>query len=551
MFYRDSRRALLIASTFELAEQERLLLFLAAPYCTGLEVENDCLKLMRLFFTRINEKDNHRAITDKLLFEMLYERQIFSPEAFNEVTSEAFRLVRKFIAFEMAMSEWRERDELTYLLRFYKTKGLADRFWDVRDSLAKKQKERKTWEGEDYLWNYLVEKEVVEFSSLHNRKKDDLNILNAIQALKEFFLVESLILISILYTQNRLTPLTFPPLNELLPYDPNDKNLGWFFSQPLGRLFMMSLHFMGLDTGDGEYSYKEYEQLLLQEEGLLNEKHYNHFERASNNYLAALCNAGKKEYREPLFNALRRRVESGRIYVEGKITADEMQNIVLIGLRVKAFDWVYRFLTTHQHKIMGAESPQVLYEFNLAVYYFYIKEFQKTLDILKRLSLQSKSSETQYKASAKILEIMVYYELEQDGLDLALDAAKLFFFRMEQSVGAKQNFLTDSIAKVGEQEDSTPRKKGRKKNTDKAASPPISEAEKRKNEALLSRINNYNNFIKIMRKIANLSHAHTHQQVAKIMETIKKSDHLAERDWLTEKLQTMLEKLDGTKRIKE
>ena len=31
-------------------------------------------------------------------------------EAFNEVTSEAFRLVRKYIAFEMAMSEWRERE---------------------------------------------------------------------------------------------------------------------------------------------------------------------------------------------------------------------------------------------------------------------------------------------------------------------------------------------------------------------------------------------------------------------------------------------------------
>lgn len=545
MFYRDSRRALLIASTFELKEQERLLQFLAAPYCTGLDVENDCLKLMRLFFTRLNEQDNHKAITDKLLFEILYEQQIFSPEAFNEVTADAFRLVRKFIALEMAMSEWRERDELTYLLRFYKTKGLADRFWDVRDSLAKKQKECEAWEGEDYLWNYLIEKEEVEFSSLYNRKKDDLNLLHAIHTLNEFFLVESLILVSTLYTQNRLTSLVFQPLNELLPYDPNNKNLDWFFNKPLGKLFFMSLRFMGADIGSAEQKYEDYERLLLQEEGHLNEKFYNNFERIGINYLAALCNSGKKEYREPIFRAFQRRVETGRIYFEGKITADEVQSIVLIGVRIGKLSWVRQFLEDHQHKIMGAESPLVVYEFNLAFIHFYAKEYQKTLEILKDLSLQSKSSETQYKASAKILEIMVYYELKQEGLDLALDAAKLFFFRMQQSVGIKKSTRTESVDTAGEQEDISPRKKGRKKNTDKAAAPPISEAEKRKNEALLSRINSYINFIKIMRKIANLSPAHTQEQVAKLMEAINKNDHLAERDWLTEKLQAILQNIEG------
>lgn len=551
MFYRDSRRALLIASTFELAEQERLLLFLATPYCTNLEAENYCLELFRFFFARLNEaqaKDKNGAITDKMLFEALYKGQKFTPEAFNEVTAEAFRLIKKFIAFEMTVTQWNERDELTCLLLYYKKKGLAEKFGDMRESLAKKQKERETWIGEDYWWNYLVEKADVEFSSLYNRKKDDLNLLNAIHTLNEFFLVESLILASTLYTQNRLTPLAFQSLNELLPYDPNDKNLDWFFTKPLGKLFIMSLRFMGANIGSFEHQYEDYEFLLLQEEGHLNEKLYNNFERIGINYLATLCNAGKKEYREPIFKALQRRVESGRIYVEGKITADEMQNIVLIGLRVKAFDWVYQFLTTHQHKIMGTESPQVLYEFNLAVYYFYIKEFQKTLDILKRLSLQTKSSETQYKASSKILEIMVFYELGEKDLDSTLEAANQHFFRMKQSVGQKKLLPKSTNAEVDGSNDVIPRKKGRKKNSEKAAVVPINEAERRKNEALLARVSNYVNFINMMKQVTHPDTSHSYERVQKLLEKVKGNLVIAEHDWLTEKLQTMLEKLDGTKR---
>lgn len=551
MFYRDSRRALLIASTFDLTEQERLLHFLATPYCTNLEAENYCLELFRFFFAMLNEaqaKDKNGAITDKMLFEALYKGQKFTPEAFNEVTAEAFRLIKKFITFEMTVTKWNERDELTCLLLYYKKKGLAEKFGDVRESLAKKQKERETWIGEDYWWNYLVEKAEVEFSSLYNRKKDDLNLLSAIHTLNESFLVESLILVSTLYTQNRVTPLAFKPFNELLPYDPNSENLEWFFSKSLGRLFIMSLQFMGADTKGPECSYEEYEMLLLKEEGRINEKLYNNFERIGINYLTALCNAGKKEYHDPLFKAFQRRVESKRMYLDGKITADEVQSIVHIGLRVKKIDWVRHFLTEQKHNIIGAESSLVVYEFNLAVCDFHDKKYPQTLEKLNNVSLHTKATETHYKAYAKILEIKVYYELEEENLDATLDAANQFFFRMKQSIENKKEFPKNETTSANKTEQNAPNKKGRKKNSDKEKIAPISDAEKRKNEVLLVRANNYINFINLMKRIVNSDIYQNRERVVKMIEKVNGDALIAERSWLTEKLQAILEKMDGKSR---
>jgi len=539
MIYRDTRRALLIASNFNEAEQTRLLQFLAAPYCTNLDADNDCLRLMRHFFDLLNQPDKRGSISDKAIFEALYPGKTFSPEAFNEVTAEAFRLIRKFIAMEMAASEWTERDELRFLLRHYKSKNLVEKFWDTRESLAKKQKEREKWASDEYLWNYLVENDTVEFYSLNNRKKDDLNVKNAIQALHEFYLLESLLLTNILFVQNRLTPLAIPPLSELLPFRLDDPHLAWFFSTPLGQLFTLSLQFMGADVGNDSPSYEVYEQLLLQEEGNMNETLFTNFERVGINYLAAQCNAGKKEFRLPLFRAFQHRVQSGRIYMDGKITADELQSIVLIGVRVKELDWVYQFLLEHEHKIRGIEDPKTVFQFNLAVCLFHFKQYEQVLKILNSLPLNTKSAESQYKASAKILEIMATHELGVDGLDAMIEAASLFFFRWKTAIDKTTNSPTEKPPTEPTATEQ-PRKKGRKKNSEKAAIEPNSTADQRKNEALHARASNYINFINMMKQINHSDTLHSPERIQKLLNKLDKNRLTAEHDWLTETLQAML-----------
>lgn len=542
MIYRDTRRALLIASTFSQAEQSRFLQFLAAPYCTNLDADNDCLRLMGHFFGLLNQSDKRGAISDKALFGQLYPEKTFSPEAFNEVTAEAFRLVRKFIAHEMATAEWNERDELRFLLRYYGNKNLIEKFWDTRESLAKKQKEREKWSPEEYLWNYLVEKETVELSSLNNRKKDDLNLRNAIQALNEFYLVESLLLTNLLFGQNRLTPLAIPPLDELLLYRLEDPQLTWFFSSPLGQLFSLALQFMGADISAEMPNYESFEQLLLQEEGHLDDGLFTNFERIGTNFLTAQCNAGKKEFRLPLFKALQRRVQSGRIYMDGKITADELQSIVLIGVRVKELDWVNKFLMAHEHKIRGTDDPETVFRFNLAVCLFHFKQYEQVLEILNSLPLNTKSAETQYKASAKILEIMATYELGADNLDALIEAASLYFFRWKTSID--KTISSPNEKPPAEQNAAgTSQKKGRKKNSEKVALTSLSTADQRKNEALHARASNYINFINMMKQINHSDTLHNRERIKKLLNKLDKNRLTAEHDWLTETLQAMLKKL--------
>ncbi|MBC7777751.1 MAG: hypothetical protein H7246_20120 [Phycisphaerae bacterium] len=521
MANRGNRAAIQLALLLDKEEQERLLHFLSATYCTGLPAQNDCYDLMH-YVLREMPSEEAEEIDAEELFAKVFPRKTYTKRYFDDLMALLYSLVKKFIHFEITMlgmdkKEQAQKDFGLSLLRFLNLKKSEKKFWTFQKSLSHLQQKQTGWEGKDYHWNYLVDQELTLLLSLNNTKKDDLNLLKSIRALEEYFLVEYMVQIYTLYAQNQVTSLGLEHWRKKLIFDPNAENLRWFFSKPIGRLLLFALEFLEEEApGSPAKDFEAYDQLLLKEETNLPPVVLKNLETICCNYLTKRYVQGDAQLLEPLLRIFKRRESRGRIYWEGKILISEFQNCVTVGLRAKDYVWVKKFLDDNKYKIVGTEHPEDCYEYNLANYYFHIKEYDMAHGPLFQINYE----EMQYKISAKLLQIMLLYETnEEDYFYSCINAARVFFSREKKK------------------EKNSPSGKDQVAEDDKTQKGNVPE-HKRKPSL---------NFLNKVEAIAELRLMPDRRDIEALMQEIRGIDTIAERIWLLEKLQEMLDKLNKKK----
>jgi hypothetical protein len=516
MANRGNRAAIELVKLMDSQEQERLLLFLASPYCTGLPPDNDCYKLMTYVLQNSTAEAVENMDAEKISKAVFPGRNL--PKTFfDDLMATLLDFIRKFIHYESKAHDMVGKNATQKilgisLLRFLSGKKAEKRFWSVRQSLAGLQKNRTGWLPTDYYWNYEVEQEETMWLSINNTKKDDLNLLESIRALEEYFILQYMILLCYLYAQNQLTSLGLRHWRETIFFNFNTASAQTFFSKPLGRLFIMALEFTETEnSGTPIKDYELYDRLLLSIEEQLPIMVLRNFETIGCNYLTRRYTQGDIFLLGALLKIFKRRVSTGRIYLEdGKIQISHFQNCVTLGLRAGDFDWVRNFLNNNREKISGTEHPEQCYEYNLANYYFHIQDYEKA----RRPLFQINYEEMQYKISARILQIKFLYETrEDDSLFSGIGSARTFFSREK------------------------------KKETGKAS------AEKSKEEGDLAQKGNVPelkrvsslNFINIVEDLATLRLRSDRQGAELLITTIETTDTVAERDWLLEKAREIVD----------
>lgn len=123
------------------------------------------------------------------------------------------------------------------------------------------------------------------------------------------------------------------------------------------------------------------------------------------NYCNRSIAAGKKEFLKDKFEIYKEESES-RTYLEnGFITPVYYKNRIRLGLDLKEYKWVREFIENFKDKL-HSDSKDNVYLYNLALYEFEVNNFNDSLEILSKISLD----ELYMKFDVKILQIMIYYE---------------------------------------------------------------------------------------------------------------------------------------------
>jgi len=478
----QSTKLVLILKTLHSDELSRLEKFIRSPYFTDIKQR---MKVQELFNLLQKEYPhfNRPGFDKEFLFEKLYQGESFSASKLDKLMSRLLRLIKKFIVTEQIYRD--EAGQQLILSRYYREHQLIRPFQQNAQLLKKKQSGIDAKDKNFYLNRFLLEREIADFESLFNVRKENLNLPETLESLDAFYLVAKLeYTCHLLSQQSSAIPL---PIKDSLLNDDHFTLLLKHRTQNVEPLILAYYQaYLILSAEDGLQAYTSLRKTLATHVNEIPFEQMKALQVICRNFCAQQYNQGDRSYLDELFKLYKEHLENGYLYYNEGLRPSTIKNIMTLGLKLQQFDWVYTFLESHKKRIVGTTHQEDIYQFNLALYYFALKKYDKTLD-----HLADKYEDTYYKIAARRLELKVYYEQKSVLLSSKIEAFKVYLFRISKKM------LTN-----------------------------------------LHRRGN-NNFIDMLKQIQNPKTLKNASRIQKLIDRIGSKEAMMEKEWLLEKLEEL------------
>ncbi|MEO1518962.1 MAG: hypothetical protein AAFV95_28360 [Bacteroidota bacterium] len=419
-----------ILSALSQGEMQRLQAFLQSPYFQQAAMAVDEWRLFELL-----QKAHPDFASARLDKEFVF-RQLYPTGAFvkGKLEKKMSALIRKIEQFMVVEEQARQTDEFTSLLHrttFYRRKKLQ-RLYDIHlAQLQKWQAELSTREPEDYLHEFLLQKEISTSRRLSGLRKKDLNLVSQSQALDEYYLIEKLIcscaLLSQLSFQHQIDlqdSLQF--LDGILLLRDSERHEQHPLIHTYSQVYSLFRNMQDKEA-DQPAAYLELESLLERYEDQLPFQTRQAFHAFCRSFYTRQYNRGQTQLKDKLFELYRHHLSKGYLFHQGGLTPGVFKNIVWISLIVGAHEWVKQFLDDHKDRIVGTAHPHDVYQLNLANYYFHRQQYDESLNHLK-----DTYEDFFYQLAAKRLRIKIYFENQSDLLDSQINAFRLYLRRLSK-----------------------------------------------------------------------------------------------------------------------
>ncbi|MBI1228448.1 MAG: hypothetical protein GC192_24650 [Bacteroidetes bacterium] len=424
-------------------------------------------------------------IAKEEIFQVVFPTEDYVMQKLDKVASELMKVVRKFIAVNAShtMSNaqyWLEQ------VKFFRERGLDGEFRYAAEQVEKLQ--QKSMLEEEYFFRQLViETEKMKNMVNLNDKKSDINIPEVIQNLDIYYIISKMEYCSYLMTKSISTHLNSPQsfilLDEVL--EAARKN---YLDVPVVAAYYYSYSLL-LKRNLPE-DYEQLKTVLNANNGRFLVGTLKAVHSYMRNYIADKYNQGDPSCLPELFALFKDHAEKGTLLQDsGTILASTLQNAITVALKLGEVEWALHFLEEHRLRLIGADDPEAIYQFNLANCYFYRGDYAVVEHCLANYTYR----EQFYKLAAKRMEIKLYYETNSPLLDSRLGAFKIFVHEL------KSILPPDKIAPN-------------------------------------------NHFADLMRQIIAPKTLGNSARVQKLTDKLETQKAVAEREWLKEKLEKLLEK---------
>ncbi len=243
------------------------------------------------------------------------------------------------------------------------------------------------------------------FALINNQRAYDENLQNMSNSLDAYFLCNKFRIACEMVSRSGL-------LNEqykahfiescLFEYESNQHR---YITFPVLQIYYQTYQFLKQNTTE---HYQILEQLLKVNSTLLSRSELKHFYTYLLNFCVRQINFGRSAYYENILQIYQILEKEGLLLQYGYLTQWSFINATTTGIRLKSFEWTERFI--HQYKsALLPEERQNTVDYQLATLYFAKSDYAKTLQILQ----QVKFTDIFYQASARVIQLKVFYELEE------------------------------------------------------------------------------------------------------------------------------------------
>jgi hypothetical protein len=405
------------------------------------DITEDALHLLKYLLKNL---DNEKKLQKELVYQHIYPNEALKSGRIEKLMSALVNLVKQYISFSIPTQNL-EINQLLTLSKFYRERKQYKFFEQNIHQLEKYQQNIQQLSFGDYLNNFLISNEITLYKSELNVRKENQFLLDSSTALDIYYLMQRLDYSLVILIQNQYLP--YEKMETIKADIEQVLNLVQTLNLPENKYIQLYLQGILLYTeqnqANKDAAFYLFIELLEKNKNEIEAKRLSSLCTLAQNYCTQQYNSGRKEFLLLLFELFVTQLNMGLLYINGQIHVALMNNIIIVGLKLKKYEFVKSFLDNHK-EIMTGTQTDLVWQYNLAYYLFETKDINAAL---AHLPNYHELQDTYISIAARILEIKILYTLNDDSkydlLGSKIDAFKNFLFECK-----KNKRLSELIFKV-------------------------------------------------------------------------------------------------------
>ena len=425
----NSSQLLSVLRSFQKAEVVQFEKFLLSPYFHKKKLPQELFQLWSYLRKGLKSKNSHYFEKPRV-YQNLFPEQPFLKGKLEKLMSQLYSQVKSFLIFQQLKQNTGEKAQQMHLMTVFFDRKLSRPFNHLYKKLQAVQPDlENNWSSEFLYEQFVLQEKISEFQSLYNTRKNDLNLPQTHFYLDLHFLVSKL-KYAIQLLARDLFVFRVNSEKSLLSLDAIIPVLSSAYKDiPIVKLHLKAYHLLKcFYVKEGEILHQQFNELLDIYAVCMPYDQLKALQTLNRNYAVYKYHEGNPVYLKKTFTLYQQHLKQGFLYQNGQILPGTLSNIVLIGLRNKAFDWVRQFLLQHKDCIGGTTSPEIVFQYNMGQYYFSIQDYDKALSYIA-LTYEDQY----YKIAARRLEVMILYEINSEIFESKLNAFKLYIYRLTEA----------------------------------------------------------------------------------------------------------------------
>jgi len=171
--------------------------------------------------------------------------------------------------------------------------------------------------------------------------------------------------------------------------------------------------------------YENFREILKNNYKIFSKSELKYLYLVAINYCIKQHNAGNPKFKKELFELYKEGMELDVFLTNGFLSRFTYKNMVSIGLNLKEFEWIEKFIYEYKEKI-EEQWRESAFTFNLASMYYQIPNYDKAMQLLQ----QAEFKDVLWHLDARKMLLKIYFELKEiSALESLLDSFSRYLTR--------------------------------------------------------------------------------------------------------------------------
>ena len=423
-----NNKVIAVLLTFSKYELNRFKKMVASPFFNENQV---LLELLEVYMSNL-KKHQMVPYSKEQIWRFIDSKHKYNDTKFRRLNSDLLKLTESFLMYIALEKQPTQAQNL--LLKEIKERSI-DKMYNGAIKQAKSlQNNNEKRDAKFYHDAYVLELELAAIQERTFKRSDESNIDALHKNLDYFYLGEKLKQYCSLLNLKEVVSVDFEPMliEEIL------EHLQKHTYENIPSIEVYHKILLCLKDENNAIYYTQFCQYLNQHADyfLINEARTLY--GMAQNYCIKKINTGHPQYLEELFKLYQTVLDKKIIFHQETLSPWDYKNIVTVGIRIEAYDWIENFIVTYKESL-PKNYQENAYTYNLAKLYFNKRDFDKVIQLLLTVEYQ----DIFYQLDSKTLLLKTYYELdEEEALHALLDSFKVLLSRKKVVTSAyKSNYM--------------------------------------------------------------------------------------------------------------